>query len=113
MSHVKLHVVFSLIGLHSATSSADQIILMNGDIIQGTQTEITDTHIIWNADNFGTLSIALNQVVSISPTAQEPEDLISEISSASPDESLEGRIGVSGYSAVVTKIVRNGTFRLI
>ena len=96
MSHVKLHVVFSLIGLHSATSSADQIILMNGDIIQGTRTEITDTHIIWNADNFGTLSIALNQVVSISPTAQEPEDLISEISSASPDESLEGRIGVSG-----------------
>ena len=77
MSHVKLHVVFSLIVLHSATSSADQIILMNGDIIQGTQTEITDTHIIWNADNFGTLSIALNQVVSISPTAQEPEDLIS------------------------------------
>lgn len=96
MSRNKLHVAFSLIIPLSAPSSADEIILVNGDILQGTQTEITDTHIIWNTDNFGALTIALNQVVSISPTTEEPEDLTSEISNASPDESLEGRIGLSG-----------------
>ena len=66
MSHIKLHLAFSLIIPLSATSSADEIILVNGDILQGTQTEITDTHIIWNTDNFGALSIALNQVLIVS-----------------------------------------------
>ena len=43
LSHIKLHLAFSLIIPLSATSSADEIILVNGDILQGTQTEITDT----------------------------------------------------------------------
>lgn len=84
MSHIKLHLAFSLIIPLSATSSADEIILVNGDILQGTQTEITDTHIIWNTDNFGALSIAIDQVLTVSgvPSSNTP----AEVDQALPEE---------------------------
>ncbi len=83
MFHIKLNLACSLIITLSATSVADEIILMNGDILQGSQAEKTDSHIIWNADNFGNLSISLDQVrtvngVSISNTPIEISQSIRE-----------------------------------
>ena len=65
MSHIKLSIFSFLVISLSAISSADEIALMNGDIIQGSQAELTESHIIWNADNFGALSIAINQVLTV------------------------------------------------
>ena len=57
--------------------SADQITLTNGDIIQGQLNEQTESHVIWNSESFGNLSIALEQVVSINnePFGPQPAEV--------------------------------------
>lgn len=58
---------------------ADQLALTNGDIIQGQLDEQTDTHMIWNSDSFGALSIALEQVATINgePLNTQPMNVFS------------------------------------
>mgnify|MGYP000023409759 FL=1 len=108
MSHIKLHLAFSLIIPLSATSSADEIILVNGDILQGTQTEITDTHIIWNTDNFGALSIAIDQVLTVSgvPLSNTPAEVDQALSEEMALADIKGFFGESfvGSTAVFGNI---------
>ena len=54
-------------------SSADQITLTNGDIIQGLLNQKIETHVIWNSESFGTLTIAQEQVASINGEPQAAE----------------------------------------
>ena len=63
----------------TTTASADQITLTNGDTIQGQLGEQTYSHMIWNSDSFGALSIALEQVASINgePFGEQPAEVFS------------------------------------
>ena len=80
----------------SITLSADEIVLVNGDILQGLQTERTDSHIIWNSDNFGPLSIALDQIATITPEVLNPIIAATAVTEVAGDGPLEGAIGLSG-----------------
>lgn len=85
-----------LVSLLSTKSISDQIILTNGDSLQGTKTGETESHLFWQSDTFGPLSIALDKVASISPKVEILAATISHPSGSSSDESLEGTIGLSG-----------------
>jgi len=87
-----------LVLLLSTKSIADQIILTNGDSLQGTKIGETESHLFWQSDTFGPLSIALDKVASISPKVEILAATISHPSGSSSDESLEGTIGLSGLS---------------
>ena len=50
---------------HSFVAQSDQIILNNGDILQGTVIDQTETSVTWESDNFGTLNIPTQQIASI------------------------------------------------
>ena len=106
MSHNKFYLFSFLIITFSAVSSAEEIILLNGDILQGSITEETDSHIIWNADNFGNLSIALDQVLSVNGalltnnsmdvTQSRPEEEPSAITRSFSGESFSGSTAAFG-----------------
>jgi len=83
MSHIKLYLSSFLITF-SATSPADEIILLNGDILHGSKTGETDSHIIWNADNFGNLNIVLDQVHSFNGAPLPNTSM--EVSRSNPEE---------------------------
>ncbi len=59
--------------------SADQISLINGDLIHGQLSEQTDSHVILNSDNFGKLSIALEEIAAINGEAlgEQPAEVFS------------------------------------
>ena len=61
----------------SKTVSAEQLILINGDNIQGQLIEQTEEHLVWESSSFGTLTIALEQIASIDgqPFGDEPEEV--------------------------------------
>ena len=64
----------------SATGvSADQISLINGDLIHGQLGAKTDSYVILNSDNFGELSIALEEIASINGEAvgEQPAEVFS------------------------------------
>ena len=63
----------------ATTAAADQITLTNGDIIQGQLNQQTETHVIWNSDSFGALTIAQEQVTSINgePFGEQPTEVFS------------------------------------
>ncbi|MDT2078639.1 MAG: hypothetical protein RMX54_10185, partial [Planktomarina sp.] len=96
MSPLKSLIASFFIITLSITISADEILLVNGDILQGLQTERTDSHIIWNSDNFGTLNIALEQVATITPEVLNPIMEATAVAEVASDGSLEGAIGLSG-----------------
>ena len=91
-----LHSIAILAVLLSTKSFADQIILTNGDSLQGTKTGETESHLFWQSDTFGPLTIVLDDVVSISVEAEVPATEITDLSSELSYESLEGAIGLSG-----------------
>jgi len=53
------------ITLPTTTTHADELVLSNGDVLQGQTVEQTESHLMWHSDNFGNLSIALETVASI------------------------------------------------
>jgi len=53
------------ITLSTTTTHADELVLNNGDVLQGQTVEQTESHLMWHSDNFGNLSIALETVASI------------------------------------------------
>ncbi len=96
MSHIKLFLSSLLIIIFSA-ASADEIILLNGDILQGSKIEETDSHIIWNSDNFGNLSIALDQVRSVNG-APPPKTSMEVTQSSSKEETPANTMSFFGES---------------
>ncbi len=44
---------------------ADELVLSNGDILQGSAGERSDDRLIWQSDNFGALEIPLEKIISI------------------------------------------------
>jgi putative salt-induced outer membrane protein YdiY len=50
---------------HSFVAHSDQIVLTNGDTLQGTVIDQTETSVTWESDNFGTLNIPTQQITSI------------------------------------------------
>ena len=57
------------ITLSSTTTYADELVLSNGDVLQGQTVEQTESHLIWHSDNFGDLSIPIDNVASINGLA--------------------------------------------
>ena len=74
---------------HSYLAHSDQIILNNGDTLQGTVVDQTETSVTWESDNFGTLNIPTQQIASINSSDTNSEAL--KIKSA-----YVGNIGLSG-----------------
>ena len=91
-----LHSTAILVLLLSTKSIADQIILTNGDSLQGTKTGETESHLFWQSDIFGPLTIALDDVASITAETEMPATAITDLPSELSYESLEGTIGLSG-----------------
>ncbi|MDG2501734.1 MAG: DUF481 domain-containing protein [Porticoccaceae bacterium] len=80
---------------------ADELVLTNGDRIQGQSVAQTDDHLIWRSDSFGELSIALEAVASINGVAlssaastSEPSLVLSSFSN-----SYKGGLSVTGAYA--------------
>lgn len=51
--------------LATITVYADELVLTNGDRLQGQIVEQTESHLIWRSDNFGELSIPIGNLSSI------------------------------------------------
>ena len=81
-------------------ASADQILLTNGDVIQGLMLEENDETIVWQSDNFGKLSIDRGRVASVIRSnisdngAQVEQKPI--IASATHAASIKGSVTVAG-----------------
>ena len=73
----------------SYPAHSDQIVLTNGDTLQGTVIDQTETSVTWESDNFGTLNIPTQQIASINSSDTNSEAL--KIKSA-----YVGNIGLSG-----------------
>ena len=74
---------------HSFPAHSDQIILNNGDTLQGSIIEQTETSVTWESDNFGTLNIPTQQITSINSSDTNSEALKDKSAYA-------GNIGLSG-----------------
>ena len=74
---------------YSYPAHSDQIVLTNGDTLQGTVIDQTETSVTWESDNFGTLNIPTQQIASINSSDTNSEAL--KIKSA-----YVGNIGLSG-----------------
>ena len=59
----------------SSLVHSDQIILNNGDTLQGSIIEQTKTSVTWESDNFGTLNIPTQQITSINSSDTNYEAL--------------------------------------
>lgn len=71
----------SLFILIIATSNlcADELILRNGDILQGSLVERSEHQLIWQSDNFGALPIPLDKIASINGSPiEEPDQTVVE-----------------------------------
>ena len=60
---------------HSFAAHSDQIVLTNGDTLQGTVIDQTETSVTWESDNFGTLNIPTQQITSINSSDTNSEAL--------------------------------------
>lgn len=56
---------FSTIVHPTSLLFADELVLINGDTLKGQTVKQTNRHLIWHSDNFGDLSIALEEIASI------------------------------------------------
>lgn len=86
--------------LASTLLFADELVLTNGDTLQGQVVEQGDHHLLWHSDNFGNLSVALDVVASVngaplsSAAPKEPQPTLSSFSS-----SYKGDLSVTGAYA--------------
>lgn len=74
---------------YSYPAHSDQIVLTNGDTLQGTVIDQTETSVTWESDNFGTLNIPTQQIASINSSDTNSEALKSK-------SAYVGNIGLSG-----------------
>ena len=74
---------------HSFVAHSDQIVLTNGDTLQGTVIDQTETSVTWESDNFGTLNIPTQQIASINSSDTNSEALKGK-------SAYVGNIGLSG-----------------
>ena len=75
----------------TSPAKTDQIILNNGDILQGTLASQTDIYVVWGSDSFGILQIPINQISSINKASA---DLATEKPEQKP--LFKANIGLSG-----------------
>ena len=61
-------ILFLLLCSASDLTHADQLLLVNGDRLSGTEINRDQNNLQWASDNFGQLTISLAQVASITPT---------------------------------------------
>ena len=74
---------------HSFPAHSDQIVLINGDTLQGTVIDQTETSVAWESDNFGILNIPKQQIASIESSGTNSELLKNK-------NAYAGNIGLSG-----------------
>jgi putative salt-induced outer membrane protein YdiY len=74
---------------NSYLAQSDQIILNNGDTLQGSIIEQTETSLTWKSERFGTLNIAAHQIASIDRSDTNSENLEGE-------SAYSGILGLSG-----------------
>ena len=74
---------------HSFPAHSDQIILTNGDTLQGRVIDQTETSVAWESDNFGILNIPTQQIASIESSDTNSESLKNK-------NAYAGNIGLSG-----------------
>lgn len=75
----------------TSLAKTDQIILNNGDILQGTLASQTNTYVVWESDSFGILQIPTDQISSINKVSA---DLTTEKLEQKP--LFKANIGLSG-----------------
>ena len=80
---------------------ADELVLINGDTLKGQTVEQTDRHLIWHSDNFGDLSIALEEIASINGAPLSSAAPLPELAAAlsSFNNSYKGGLSVTGAYA--------------
>ncbi len=89
----------------STAISADELILSNGDVIQGhlveasQNTDADSSRILWQSDNFGPLSIAWDRVATINGIAPEAKPSNPEPSVSQFRTSYTGDISATGAYA--------------
>lgn len=81
-------------------ASADQILLTNGDVIEGAVIEQSDDYIVWESVNFGKMTIAMGKVDSVLSSVATADQVTVNQSTvmAKPLEpvSLRGSVSVAG-----------------
>lgn len=75
----------------TSPAKTDQIILNNGDILQGTLASQTNTYVVWKSESFGILQIPIKQISSINKASA---DLATEKPEQKP--LFKANIGLSG-----------------
>ncbi len=76
----------------SSAAFSDQISLKNGDTLQGSLINQTESFVLWQSENFGEIQIPTDQVVSISSISETNE----VISTAKENDNFKGSVGLSG-----------------
>ena len=100
-----LVVIISLAGavLPATSIRADELALVNGDSLRGKAIAHTDSHLIWQSDSFGELTIVLEEIASINGSpllsqAKKTPEAASAVSSFR--NSFRGGLSVTGaYSS--------------
>ncbi|MDB4076507.1 DUF481 domain-containing protein [Porticoccaceae bacterium] len=95
------------ITLSTTTTHADELVLNNGDVLQGQTVEQTESHLMWRSDNFGDLSIPINNVTSINGAALSADgSAVAQEKTAEPvklvssfNNSYKGGLSVTGAYA--------------
>lgn len=82
--------------------TADELVLANGDLLKGQAVDQSTTHLLWRSDNFGDLSIVLENVISINGAAFLPDaakKVQHTAAIASFNNSYKGGLSVTGAYA--------------
>ena len=81
-------------------ASADQILLTNGDLIQGSVVEQNDDFIVWESVNFGKMTIAMSKVDSVlsssTEASKEPVNQSTVMAQSIDPVSIRGTISLAG-----------------
>jgi putative salt-induced outer membrane protein YdiY len=77
---------------HSFIAHSGQIILQNGDTLQGTVIDQTETYVTWKSDRFGSFKIPQNQIISINSSDTNP----TPIAKSKNQKVYSGILGLSG-----------------
>ncbi len=101
MQNTPRAIILGAILLPAALLQADELALVNGDVLQGTTVAQTDSHFIWLSDNFVALTIDLKRVASINGEPLFSSSTMPEVTAAvsSLSHGLRGELSVTGAYA--------------
>ena len=87
----------NLITLVSTTVSAGELVLVNGDLIKGDLVEQTADHIVWASENFGNLSVDLDNIATVNGLSVSTDD--NSLSSPAFSSTYSGSLSATGAYA--------------